>query len=488
MYRIFFIFFANVQTQKKMSEGENQNNKLKDGLRSIPKAFVFFGRAFKNAKKDFWISIQVLFWVSLALSIIFYFVEHAAQPEEYPSWWQAFVWTITRYIGDPGHFSGKGPITLVGRHIDSFIGILKILIFAVPAGLVANGFRKAMEDDRKAKHLQECREKIQKSFRRLLNKETLYRVAPRRVSLVTLQAKKGMTENDIIATVTKFDEFRLRNLATSQTLDEHPQDQLAIEMLPLNEKTIDGFAIVRTQYGIKIDRHSNVTIVAPTAATENSIGHFSYYLAQFGGFNYISREFVQDVDEPTSYYILGSDKEKWEAPLIEFVNSITEMTKGTEKWNIVVSAADNVHDTQVHFVHKTNAKCNVTMLTLNETKLQGLYNELSETLKTNYNLLSDMDEKYRPVGNKNIAVVTGGGKDNNAFCLRLSYSIITWADHWTPIIVEMAKAIKQHLEAPERQQFAENKDWKKTGWGLGEGDIQEAPENDKKNKAKNDKQ
>lgn len=73
-----------------MSEGENQNNKLKDGLRSIPKAFVFFGRDFKNAKKDFWISIQVLFWVSLALSFIFYFVGHTAQPDEYRNWWQAY--------------------------------------------------------------------------------------------------------------------------------------------------------------------------------------------------------------------------------------------------------------------------------------------------------------------------------------------------------------------------------------------------------------
>lgn len=455
--------------------------KLKDGLQNIPKAFVFFGRAFKNAKKDFWISIQVLFWVSLVLSIIFYFVEHAAQPNEYTNWWQAFVWTVTRYIGDPGHFSGNGPVTLTGRHIDSIIGILKILIFAVPAGLVANGFREAMEEDRKEKHLQECREKIQKSFRRLQNKETLYRVAPRRVSLVTLQAKKGMTENDVIDTVSKFDEFRLRNLAASQTLDEHPQDQLVIEMLPLNEKAVDGCEIVRTSYGIKIDRDSNVTIIAPTAVTENSIGHFAYYLAQFGGFNYISREFIQDVDEPASYYTPGDDKDKWEAPLNEFVNDITEMTKGTEKWNIVVSAADNVHDTQVHFIHKTNAQCTVSMLTQDEAKLQGLYDEFSETLKTNHNLLSDMDEKYRPVGNKNIAVVTGGGKDNNAFCLRLSYSIITWTDHWTPVIVDMAKLIKRHLEAPERRKFEENKNWKKEGWGLGEGKIQPMPEKDKKN-------
>jgi voltage-gated potassium channel len=112
-------------------------------------SFVLFGRAFKNAKNDFWVSIQVLLVATFVLALIFYVVEHTAQPEEYESPWDAFVWAITRYIGDPGHFAGKGPITLTGRYIDTFIGILKILIFAVPAGLVANGFRQAMADDKK---------------------------------------------------------------------------------------------------------------------------------------------------------------------------------------------------------------------------------------------------------------------------------------------------------------------------------------------------
>jgi len=467
-----------------MSDSNQKSAKLKDSLSSIPKAFVLFGRAFNNAKRDFWISIQVLFWISLALSIVFYFVEHAAQPEEYPNWWQAFVWTLTRYIGDPGKFAGKGPITLVGRHIDSFIGILKILIFAVPAGLVANGFRKAMEDDRKAKHLQDCREQIQKSFRRILNKKTLLRVAPRRMSIVTLQAKKGMKENDIIDTVSKFDEFRLRNLAASQTAEEHPQDRLVIEMLPLNEKTVDGFAIERTLYGVKIDRKSNVTIVAPTAATENSIGHCAYYLAQFGGFNLISREFVQDVDEPVGYYTIDGKEDEWEEPLHRFVEDIKGLSAGTEKWNIVMVASDNVHDTQVHFIHKTNAKCPVPMTTLDEAKLNEAFDELATTLKSDYDLGADMDEKYRPIGRKNIAVLAGGGSTNNAFCLRLSYSIITWTESWTPILLDMAKAFKRHLELPDRQEFVENKTWKTKGWGLGEGNIQLAPkeENNKNSK------
>ena len=461
------------------------NSKLVDSLKTIPKAFVFFGRAFKNAKKDFWVSIQVLFWVSIILSIIFYVVEHAAQPEEYPNWWQAIVWTFTRYIGDPGKFSGNGPITLTGRHIDTIIGILKILIFAVPAGLFANGFRKAMEDDKREKHLLECRRMIQKSFRSVQNKATLYRVAPRRMSIVTLQAKKGMTENDIIDTVSKFDEFRLRNLATSQTVNEHPQDRLVIEMLPLNETTVDDYSIVRTKYGIKIDRQSNVTIVAPTAATENSIGHIAYYLAQFGGFNYISREFVSDVDDPFSYYAITGKKEEWEEPFIEFKKDIEDLSKNNKgHWNIFLIAADNVHDTQFHFVHKANDKCDVAQTTLDEAKLMAMYDDFAKTMEGNNEFHSDMDEKYRPVGSKNISVFTGGGKENNAFSLRISYSVITWIENWAPIVVDMAKVFKRHLETPECQEWVENKAWKEKGVGLGKGEIQPAPKEEKNKKTK----
>lgn len=300
-----------------------------------------------------------------------------------------------------------------------------------------------------------------------------------------------MTENDIIDTVSKFDEFRLRNLATSQTVDEHPQDRLVIEMLPLNEKTVDGVAIERTAYGIKIDRKSNVTIVAPTAATENSIGHCAYYLAQFGGFNLISREFVQDVDEPVSYYTIDGKEEEWEEPLRRFVEDIKGLSNGEgkekeKKWNIVLAAADNVHDTQVHFIHKTKEKGKERMTTSNEAeaKLNDAFDELAATLKSDYNLGADMDEKYRPVGNKNIAVRAGEGNSNNAFCLRLSYSIITWTESWAPILLDMAKVFKRHFESSKRQEFVENKAWKTKGWGLGEGEILPDPQEEKKKKSK----
>lgn len=436
-------------------------------------SFVLFGRAFKNAKKDFWVSIQVLLAATIVLALLFYFVEHTAQPEEYKNPWDAFVWAITRYIGDPGKFAGKGPITLTGRYIDTAIGILKILIFAVPAGLVANGFRKAMEDDKRKQHLENCRVKIRKSFRRILNKKTHYRVTTRRMPIITLQAKKGMNEKDIIDTVTKYDEFRLRNLATSQTANEHPQDRLVIEMLPLDKQTVDGFDIVRTSYGVKVNRNSNVTIIAPSAAGENSIGHFAYYLAQFGGFNYVSREFITDVDEPVSYYTIDGKESEWEKPLCDFVGDIKAISSGKEKWNVVLVSSDNVYDTQFHFVHKANEKSGLAQTTLDEEKFNAFYLDIAAKMQDEFGYLSDLDEKYKPVGKKNIGVITGGGTENNAFTLRVSYSVTTWTDTPAPIIVEMAKVIKQHLESPERNQFVEHPSWKEKGCGYGKNEDED---------------
>ena len=433
-------------------------------------SFVLFGRAFKNAKNDFWVSIQVLLVATIVLALVFYFVEHVAQPEEYKNPWDAFVWAITRYIGDPGKFAGKGPVTLTGRYIDTIIGILKILIFAVPAGLVANGFRQAMADDKRKRHLEDCRDRITKSFRRALDKKTHCRFIPRRLSIITLQAKKGMAEKDILDTVTKFDEFRLRNLATSQTAAEHPQDRLVIEMLPLDQQSVDDYKIERTSYGIKINRGSNVSIIAPTAATENSIGHFAYYLAQLGGFNYVSREFITDVDDPISYYTIDGKEDKWEQPLKDFISDIKSLSPNNLKWNIILVSADNIHDTQIHFVHRGNEKSGLVHTTLDEEKFTALYNSMSVKMQEVFGYLSDLDEKYRPVSKKNIGILTGGGTLNNSFTLRISYSLTTWSDSSAPIIAEMVKVIKQHLETPERSQFEENPSWKKKGYGYGENE------------------
>ena len=85
----------------------------------------------------------------------------------------------------------------------------------------------------------------------------------------------------------------------------------------------------------------------------------------------------------------------------------------------------------------------------------------------NPELLCDLDDKYKPVGQKNIGVIVGGGKENNCFTLRISYSVTTWIDTYSPIVLDIAKTIKQYLEADDRREFVDHPGWKDKGYGYG---------------------
>ena len=431
----------------------------------ITEGIHLFKTAFINTRRQIYVSGIFLVAITCVLTVILYLAESRVDPNF--SFWDAFIWPYEKYLGDPGKVVDDPLISPIGKFIATLVGIMGVAIFAVPAGLIGSGLTDAMDKEKREKELKDFKNRIRRSFKRLQDKETHYRLVPRSLPIITLQAKKTIAEKDIIETVSKFDEFRLHNLATSQVASEHPQDRLVIEMLPLDKKTMDGFDIVRKDYGIMIDRQSNVTIIAPTAATENSIGHFAYYLAQFGGFNYVSREFVTDVDEPVSYLTIEGNEDEWEAPLKNFVNDVSELSKVKDHWNIILASSDNVFDTQFHFIHRAIEKSGLEHTTLDESRFQEFYTAFSEKMKAENDYMSDMDEKYRPVGKKNIGVIAGGGFTNNAFILRVSYSVTTWSDSPAPIIVDMAKIIKQYLEAPERSTFAENPSWKTEGWGYG---------------------
>ena len=375
-----------------------------------------FKTAFMNTRRQICVSGILLVAITCVLTVILYLAESRVDPNF--SFWDAFIWPYEKYLGDPGKVVDDPLISPIGKFI-------------------------------------------------ALNKKTQYRVVPRRVPVISLQAKKGMSEKDIIDTVSKFKEFRLRNLAASQVASEHPQDRLVIEMLPLDEQTVDGYIIEHTDYGIKINRHSNITIITPSAATENSIGHIGYYLAQFGGFNYVSREFVTDVDEPVSYYKIEGERKEWEKPLQKFVDDIRQLSEDSQHWNIILVSSDNVYETQFHFVHRAKEETGLSHTTLDEDWFLELYAAFSEKMKAEYEYLSDMDQEYKPVGNKNIGVITGGGTKNNAITLRISYSVTTWSSSSAPIIVDMAKVIKQYVEKPERSTFEDEPSWKDVGCGYG---------------------
>jgi voltage-gated potassium channel len=395
-------------------------------------SFELLWHAIKDARRPMWASLQVLIVITVILATIFYFAEHAAQPEEY-NYWKSLLWAFTRYIGDPGKFSGAGPITVVGRIVASLIGIVGILIFAVPAGLVGAGFRSAIEKELRKAHLAKIGDRLKKAFVRVQDPKTMLRHVQRYISIATLQAKKNMTEQDIIDAVEFNPPFRLRNLGTASVSVAKLNDQLVVEMFPFNDQNFGSF----------YDRGSNVTIVCPTAVNEAGIGNFAYYLAKIGGFNYVSKELEPNVDEYESFYLVGKDKHS--EAFDKYFEKLNTLAKGPDKWLIFVISSERQSNNTFHFVTKASAKATGRESTiLVGDKFTELFAKVRE-LPAMPDLKSECDKEYLPAKSANIAVKLGGGESVNAFTMRVSSEFVVWDSRYIAVAQTMADAINETL-------------------------------------------
>lgn len=414
--------------------------------KEIVKPFRLFAKAFSLTKYQMGISLLVLIPITLLLTTILYLAENPVQPKQY-TFWNALAWSSTGYLDDPGKIIPFVPRTVLGRLMNVAVAIVKILIFAVPAGLIANGFGIAYEEEKRQKKLEEYGNRLHSAFRRRkANANMPYRTVPAFWSVTSMQAKKGLDTKDIIDVVNKAEDFRLRNLAGSMPIEEQ-QDRLVVELFPLNKP-----------YGCFIDRRADVTIVCPTAVTEAGCGHFAFHLALFGGFNYVSREVDAHPDAPFSYYNIPKDES--EDPFIgQFKADIQSLNS---KWVIFVTAAVD-RQPMCHFIYGAKRgdtgydDPGITVKDINAFKAVSA--QLAETMKT-YDVDSVWSDR---AGNSSMYIGRHVG-DVNAFTLRLSYKTLLWHPHKMNIALDAAKAILATLE-PERQFFEDDK-WKKAGDGF----------------------
>lgn len=134
------------------------------------KSWNLLKEAIYEKRKELLISIQFLVVITFILSIILFYAEHDAQPENYDNGFSSVLWAFAQYIGDPGGFAENAPVTVGGRVIACIVGLLGIAIVAVPAGILGAGFTEAIEKETKKKELEENREKLRQSFERKLDR------------------------------------------------------------------------------------------------------------------------------------------------------------------------------------------------------------------------------------------------------------------------------------------------------------------------------
>lgn len=100
-------------------------------------ALQLLGRVAARKRGELYVTGAVLVVLLLSASSLIYFAEHEAQPEGFRSiprsfWWAVVTLTTVGY-GD------VYPVTAAGKVVGSFVAILGIGLFALPAGILGAG-------------------------------------------------------------------------------------------------------------------------------------------------------------------------------------------------------------------------------------------------------------------------------------------------------------------------------------------------------------
>lgn len=250
------------------------------------------------------------------------------------------------------------------------------------------------------------------------------------ISLSKLELK-GMVLKDVLEVCEKHREFRVKNEASAQSKDEGRTDRYLLEYFPVNRP-----------YGFFIDRGSKVTIVSTSSVTELGTGNFSYYLAKFAGFNYISKDFDIDPENRESFYnnrwaeprvddmtleerkaagemvnkrlrTIYAEKEKLRAA---FLSDLESICKDEDHWVICIltQIQGQTNPVDIHIAH-ARAEGKDSLIHDQET-YQELLRTLTSTMQEQFDLTVEETKRFPLVYNKSNGYCNIGYKLRNDGC------------------------------------------------------------------------
>mgnify|MGYP000045648137 CR=1 FL=1 len=110
--------------------------------------------AVRDKREEISLAVIILLILILISASLIYFAEHEAQPDRFPDipsaiWWAIVTLTTVGY-GD------IYPVTPLGKIIASFVAVLGIAMFALPAGILGAGFTEQLQKQRGPKNPRFC--------------------------------------------------------------------------------------------------------------------------------------------------------------------------------------------------------------------------------------------------------------------------------------------------------------------------------------------
>lgn len=409
-------------------------------------SFTILATALHEKRHMMVVSLQVIVVITLVLSLMLYFCEHAAQPEAYNNGFASTIWAFAQYIGDPGGFAETPPVTLPGRIIACLVGLMGIALFAVPTGILGSGFTEAMEEDEKRARIERDSNKLVCAFERKLDRVTGLQIVPPFRSIDEVKARMNMKESDIIEAVEAGANFRLINLANTLPLGQiNTDDRLAVEHFSMNRP-----------YGCCIDRSSSLTIISPASMADPCVGNFAFYLALLGGFNYVSRE-VGERAPYKSFFLYGEGANDQEPGFAEYAEDISRLLRrtaedGSRPWGITVlvssGAMEPTLETNLHLEiggKKGDERTSGDDLFIrDEATYLALREQLTETLKP-FDMTLDHQRFHNTHSPNNFIRRMGLMECSNNVVMRIEWEKILWSYRRIELAAAMANSLAQTI-------------------------------------------
>lgn len=406
-------------------------------------AFHLFWKALKSTKNSMWTALQVLIGLTIILATIYYISESKYKNYTYP---RSLLWAFTHYIGDPGKFSGPGPKSVTGRVISSILGVIRILIVAIPAGILGSGFNQAINEEKEAEMLANDRVKLWKAFERKLDRPSGFRLVPIYKSISDLQVFTGLSENEILNVINNSKGFRLINLARTIPISENPNDKLAVEIFPYN-----------TSYGLFIDRGSPVTIASPSSVIDPAVGYFAFHLAEIGNFNFISRDFGELNPWESYNFVENLDY----ADKKEYLADLEQLLDRPGVWTFTILAASGSgepkYDTEIHFGlgnEKGVTDLNNDNIIVKDTAtFFKFYNNFNDEVLAELGKKSDLSPQWDVSNPKWWMRNLKQREDANHVVLRIAWSAMLWDDNRILMAKTLADYINRDILGKENFEY-----------------------------------
>ena len=408
--------------------------------------------AIKNKRKELMLSMQVVVFLTIILSAILYHIENSVQPDNFGDIVDAFVWSLSKFIGGVGGYGDFEPITFWGQVMATIVGFLGIALFAVPAGIVGAGFVEEIEAIKAKEDLEEKNNLLLETFK--FDHLAAHKREKKQIGLSKIRRK-----------ILKETDAERRLLLDKQDFSKIARDGQGIKLRTYSENGMDIPIIEAFEensiYGTLNDRGSNLTIISPASCNQAFLGHFTYALSEYLNTNYISNEKVASTNFIQKYQVslinnstyLTGEKSK-NIYIEQFKKDLLSTVK--ENSTMIYFNISNSKNGSFHILNggaKGINQFTESESTFNDlNKLERFYNSFRNSLKENDHIdkrLFSSVNKHQHYGNNNkqgFQWMVHKQRSANIIYIYLSKEIInSEPDYYYPIIKILGDNIKEHL-------------------------------------------